>query len=153
MNDHLDGDLVSQVTEQLASAFRRIRRSSVKELAPYGLTFSQARVLRVLARADSPLRIGDVATRLGIVPRSATSMVDTLETAGLVCRQADPDDRRSVLVALTPEGSGLMGRMHKARRASAEALFAKLDEAQLAQLQGLLAILNTVEPSDGSQAS
>jgi DNA-binding MarR family transcriptional regulator len=153
MDKPTDGDAVSQVAEQFTRAFWRMRRGTAKELAPFGLTFAQARVLRVIGKADGPLRIGDLATRLEIVPRSATSMVDLLQEAGLAVREADPSDRRSVLVSLTPAGRALLDRMGEARRASAEALFGNLDAEQLAHLQSLLETLNTPEPAGETQAS
>ncbi|HEY5468095.1 MAG TPA: MarR family transcriptional regulator [Coriobacteriia bacterium] len=148
-----DQDAISQVAEQFTRAFWRMRRGTAKELVPFGLTFSQARVLRVLGRADGPVRIGDLAAKLEIVPRSATSMVDTLEEAGLAARQADPSDRRSVLVSLTPAGRTLLERLGEARRASAEALFGRLDEEQLAAMRELLNVLNTPEAADENGAS
>jgi DNA-binding MarR family transcriptional regulator len=147
------GDLISQVAEQFTRAFWRMRRGTAKELAPFGLTFAQARVLRVLGRADGAVRIGDLAARLEIVPRSATSMMDILEEAGLAVREPDRSDRRSVLVSLTPAGVSLLDRMGEARRASAEALFGKLDEPQLARLHELLEALNAPDaPGEGGAA-
>jgi DNA-binding MarR family transcriptional regulator len=76
------------------------------------------------------------------VPRSATAMVDALEATGLVERRPDPLDRRSVLVCLTDAGDELLARLSRARRAGAEALFARLDAAQCSQLLELLTVLN-----------
>jgi DNA-binding MarR family transcriptional regulator len=148
-----DGDVISRLADQFASAFSRMRRGTAKELAPFGLTFSQARVVRVLGRADGALRIGDLAARLEIVPRSATSMVDILEAAGLAVREPDSSDRRSVLVSLTPAGRALLDRMGLARRASAEALFGKLDEPQLARLHELFEVLNAPDVPHEDEAS
>ena len=148
-----DRDVISQVAEQFTRAFWRMRRGTAKELAPFGLTFSQGRMLRTLGRADGSVRIGDLAAKLEIVPRSATSMVDTLEEAGLAVREADPSDRRSVLVSLTPAGRTLLERLGEARRASAEALFGRLDTEQLAALRVLLDALNTPEGVDQNEAS
>ena len=144
----LDGDAVSLAAEQFTRAFWRMRRGTVKELVPFGLTFSQARVLRVLGRAEGAMRVGDLAAKLEIVPRSATSMVDILEEAGLAARQPDPQDRRSVLVSLTDAGRMLLDRITAARRASAQALFSKLDAAQLDSLTGLLEALNAPDAVD-----
>jgi DNA-binding MarR family transcriptional regulator len=148
MNEPHDGDAISRVAEQFTRAFWRMRRGTAKELAPFGLTFSQARVLRVLGRADGAMRIGDLAAKLEIVPRSATSMVDTLEEAGLAARQPDPSDRRSVLVALTSAGRTLLERMSEARRESAEVLFGRLDAEQLASLRTLLEALNAPDAAE-----
>ena len=107
-------DLASPLAEALTRASWRLRRASVKELAPLGLTFAQSRVLRILARRDEPMRMGDLAARFEVAPRSATSMIDSLEALGLVERRADPTDRRSVLVGLTPDGLALMDAHRRA---------------------------------------
>jgi DNA-binding MarR family transcriptional regulator len=149
MSEPREGDAIARVAEQFTRVFWRLRRGTAKELAPFGLTFSQARVLRVLGRADGAMRIGDLATKLEIVPRSATSMVDTLEEAGLAERRPDVSDRRSVLVALTPAGRTLLDRMGEAKRENAEALFGRLDADQLASLRVLLDALNAPDAAEG----
>jgi DNA-binding MarR family transcriptional regulator len=138
--------LASPLAEALTRASWRLRRSSVKQLAPLGLTFAQSRVLRILARRGEPVRMGDIAARFEIAPRSATSMIDSLESLSLVERRADPTDRRSVLVGLTAEGLALMERMGDLRRASAQQLFGRLSRAQQEQLLEILTVLN--EPED-----
>jgi DNA-binding MarR family transcriptional regulator len=111
-------------------------------MAPFGITGGQARMLRVLGRAEVALRVGDLASQLDIVPRSATTNVDALEAAGVVERRPDPQDRRSVLVDVTPAGRELLARMHQARRESAEAMFGKLGPEERVQLLALLTALN-----------
>jgi len=143
--------LASPLAEALTRASWRLRRASVKELSPLGLTFAQSRVLRILAHHGEPMRMGDLAARFEVAPRSATSMVDSLEALGLVGRQADPTDRRSVLVGLTPDGLALMDRIGELRRASAHALFVRLTPAQQQQLLDLLSVLN--EPADDCGAA
>ena len=138
--------LVSQLTELLTCASWRLRRGSRAQVQPLGLTFGQARALRLLSRAGAPVRIGELATRLKIVPRSAPTMIDALEAVELVTRRADPGDRRSVLVCLTERGVALLERLGHARRASAEALFARLTAAQRQHLLELLTALNESDP-------
>ncbi len=135
-------DPVGQLTELLFRTTTRLRRGSAKELAPIGVTFGQARVMRVLARADGPMRMADLAVALEIVPRSVTTVIDSLEEAGLVCREPDPHDRRSVLVAPTASGQAALERMNRARRATAEDLFGRLSERERATLLSLLVALN-----------
>jgi DNA-binding MarR family transcriptional regulator len=62
---------------------------------------------------EGPQRPTVLARRVGVTPASVTAQLDRLELAGHVVRQANPRDRRSVLVALTPQG-----------RATAERVFA-----------------------------
>lgn len=126
---------------------RRIRRNQAIRLAPLGLSPGQARALRIIGRADAPLRMTTLAERLDVVPRSATTVVDALENAGLVTRAPDPASRRAVLVTLTPEGSGVLRRMADARREAAEELFATLSPAERDTLRNLLGTLNESAPA------
>jgi DNA-binding MarR family transcriptional regulator len=133
-----DRDDIDELSELLVRASWRLRRNERIELAPFGLTFAQARALRVLSSAPEGMRIGELAGILEIVPRSATAMVDGLEGAGLVARRADSADRRSVIVACSPSGIDLVARLADERRAAAQTLFAPLSSQEKKQLLGLL---------------
>ena len=127
----------------------RLRRGAAKELAPLGVTFGQARVMRVLAGAPTPMRMADLAAQLEIVPRSVTTMIDGLEAAGLVARDPDPHDRRCLLVTPTSEGRAVLERMDRARRATAEELFSPLSSPERAQLARLLHALGATDEAEG----
>ena len=133
-------DIVGQLGELLVRSSWRLRRGAAKELAPLGVTFGQARALRVLA-AGEPIRMADLAASLEIVPRSVTTMIDSLVAAGLVNREADAHDRRSVLVSPTVAGRAVLDRMDSARRATAEELFGRLTSGQRRELLDLLVVL------------
>lgn len=124
---------------------KRIRRTQQADLAPLGLTPAQARALRILSHADEPLRMSALAERLGIVPRSATTVVDALEAAGLAARTTDPDNRRATLVTLTESGHDALTRMAAARRKAARDLFATLTPARRETLREILAELDTAD--------
>lgn len=134
-----DADSI-ELADRFAETVRRLRRGTADALAPLGLSGSQARVVRLLA--GGPLRMTAIADRLSVVPRSVTDMVDAVERAGLVVRLADPDDRRSTLVELTPAGRLLIDRLDVARRLSAARVFGGLDPAQRADLLRLLRALS-----------
>jgi DNA-binding MarR family transcriptional regulator len=53
----------------------------------------------------------ELSKRIFRTRHSITSMVDTLERQGLVQREPNPKDRRSINVTLTPEGRQLFERM------------------------------------------
>jgi DNA-binding MarR family transcriptional regulator len=141
MDSPTSSDRLAQLAELLTRASWRLRRGGKRELALLGITFGQARALRIVAREREPFRMGDLAARLEIVPRSATTTVDALEAAGLVTRQMDPKDRRSVLLSATDEGLALIERMARQRRESATALFGRLTQTEQQELLGLLARL------------
>jgi DNA-binding MarR family transcriptional regulator len=131
-------DITLELAELFTHTARRLRRGSIVQLAPLGLTYAQARALRLVAAEGRALRMADLAAQLDVVPRSVTTMVDALEEAGFVARHADPGDRRSVLVALTDEGRRLLDGLEAARRDSAEEVFGGLDPDQRNRLHELL---------------
>lgn len=86
--------------------------------------------------------MAELAERLGIVPRSATTVVDALESAGLATRTPDPGNRRSTLVTPTDAGTAVLERMARARREAAAEVFATLSPDQRDTLRELLAALD-----------
>ena len=130
--------------EPLVEAFwavnRRLRAMAQEALAEWDVTLAQARALAVLRRGG-PVRLGDLAERLRIAPRSATGVVDGLQERGLVERRADPDDRRAILVALNDKGAETAAAIRAARSSGAGSLFALLSDAVRAELARILATL------------
>lgn len=127
------------LTQLVMRTSRSLRRATMGELEPFGLTPSQSRAMGVISRHyDRPLRLGDIAAHLDIAPRSATEVVDHLEERGLVRRSPDPTDRRAVTIALTDEGRALRARIERARARRGDEFFGHLSEKEQAQLQSLL---------------
>jgi DNA-binding MarR family transcriptional regulator len=131
-----------QLADQLQGLIRRLRRAQAERLAPLGLTPAQERALRLITRGDEPPRMTELADRLGIVPRSLTTVVDALEEAGLVRREIDPRNRRAILLRLTDQGAAVRDSLREARRRAAEDLFAPLSADDRKTLAGLLARLD-----------
>ena len=73
-------------------------------LTPVGLSTAKWGVLRHLIETGGQLPLGQLAAKLACVKSNATQLVDRLEAEKLVRRVPDPEDRRSVLAELTPEG-------------------------------------------------
>ena len=107
-----------------------------RSLAPVldQISLPQFRVLVLLAEGG-PKRSGLLAEQLGVHPSTFTRMADRLVAGGWVERQDAPDNRREVHVALTPEGSRLVGRVMSHRRKEIAGILASLDEDQRAAIQ------------------
>ena len=135
----MDGpeDAAEQIAGLLDGIVRRQRRAS-REGVGDSVTHAQFRVLRTLDGAERPLRLSELAAQLGIVPRSATSVVDDLEAARLVARQPDPHDRRATLVSLTPDGAQILTTLRQKRRDVMESQLARLNPAEQSTLIALL---------------
>lgn len=88
----------------IVSRLRRALRRGVREELPWEtLPVAQVELLQALADAG-PLRVGELAAMRRLEPHTVSGLVQQLVTAHLVRRAADPDDRRAVLVSLTPTG-------------------------------------------------
>lgn len=91
--------------DHVARKLREVQRLTVSEV---NLTPPQFQTLRQLWEQDSqPFK--DLAASNGCTRPTMTGIVDTLEKNGLVTRQPNPYDRRSLLVTLTAKGKALEG--------------------------------------------
>lgn len=98
-------DLIEELLRRLCSGGQA---ASMATFAEIDLSFSQVRMLMVLAYMDTPLPIHQIAAHLGLTVASASRNVDQLHHAGLVGRDEDEHDRRVRLVRLTADGRDLV---------------------------------------------
>ena len=107
-------------------------------LRPHGLTFAryEALVLLVFSR-EGALPLGTMGERLQVHATSVTSLVDRLESAGLVVRRRHPADGRAVLAEITDEGRATVERA-TADLVAARFALTSLTDQQLGDLSTLL---------------
>jgi DNA-binding MarR family transcriptional regulator len=126
--------------ESLAEAFsavaRQLRHTSQEVLAPWDITPSHLRALRVIDRGAQ--RMSELSDQLRIAARSATEVVDALESRGLVRRRPDPGDRRATLVELTEQGASVLEAIRAARGMEAERTFGRLSDTDRAHLARII---------------
>ena len=137
--------------ESLADAFwsvaRRLRETSQETLAPWDITPAHLRALRVLKRHGT-MRLSELSDYLHIAPRSATEVVDALESRGLVQRRPDPGDRRATLAELTGPGGEMLEAIRAAARGTeAGRVFGKLSAEDRVELARILRQLRELEPT------
>ena len=134
-----DGDAGGDETlaEAFRSVARRLRETSQEALAPWDITPSQLRAMRVLAR-HGVMRLSALSDHLRIAARSATEVVDALEARGLVERRPDPGDRRATLVELTGHGTSVLDAIRAVSGTAAERAFDRLSQADRAHLARIL---------------
>lgn len=152
VNERAAGDdrTAVQIADRIARLAHRMRRASMLALEPLGLTPAQSRALRTVARAAAPMRMGELAQRMGIVPRSATSLVEALVTDGLLERSTDPANRRVVLVSLSAGGQEVQEKMARARSQAATRILSPLSPPEI---ERLLVLLDTLEADECGPAS
>jgi DNA-binding MarR family transcriptional regulator len=82
-----------------------------------GLTAQQHQALLAIKGFTArPMTTGTLAERLGIRHHSAVGLIDRLETKALIKRQTSADDRRQVLLRLTPKAEKLLAQLSAAHR-------------------------------------
>ncbi len=128
------------LSEAFTSVARQLRHTSQEVLAPWDITPSHLRALRVLGH-HGPMHMSRLSGHLQIAARSATEVVDALEARGLVERRADPDDRRATVVELTDSGGSVLEAIRAARGTEAERLFGRLSLADQEHLARILRLL------------
>ena len=99
----LDAPPWLRVEATLMSAARGIRRAYDLRLAELGLNLSEASLLAYAAESG-PLMQAELAKQLGVGKAAMGSLVDALESRGLVERCPQPSDRRVWLVSITGAG-------------------------------------------------
>lgn len=94
------------ILDQLGRLLRELtRRTGGADDGP-AMTASQ-RIALVELGQDGPLRLGDLADRMGTSAPTASRAVDALEHLGLANRAPAPADRRALSIALTDAGRTL----------------------------------------------
>lgn len=82
-----------------------------KVLRPHELTFARFELLALLSFSrEGALPMAKASMRLQVHPTSVTNTVHRLVSAGLVQRDADPDDGRTKLVKITPQGRAVVAQ-------------------------------------------
>src|SRR3954447_21143577 len=95
------------------NAHAHVTRRIGRDLAEAGLPdLGWYDLLWTLYRApERRLRVNELAREVVLSPTAMSRFVDRAERAGVVRREADPQDRRALQVALTDEGVALLRKM------------------------------------------
>jgi len=83
-----------------------------KELAPGNVSFPQFFLLTYLDQKEM-LTMSAIAQKMGHTTAAASGLVARLENLGYVMRSAAREDRRKVMVCITPKGSALVRRIRE----------------------------------------
>jgi DNA-binding MarR family transcriptional regulator len=106
----LDAPPWRRVEATLMATSRGIRRAYDARLAETGLNLSEASLLAYVKEYGASTQT-QLAERLALGRAAVGSVIDALESKGLVTRRPDRTDRRVWLVSVTPEGSAVAVRV------------------------------------------
>jgi DNA-binding MarR family transcriptional regulator len=109
-------------------------------LRPFGVSLGSFNLLHIVAGADEPITPTEIARRSfsRVTTATVTGLLDTNERNGLLRRGRHPNDRRRVLVELTPAGRALLDAIAPAVAAAEKRWVGSLsDGRRRALLRGL----------------
>jgi DNA-binding MarR family transcriptional regulator len=106
--------------------------------AMFGMTLARFDYLAQLHRHAQGLRMSALSRYLMVTGGNVTGLTDELEKDGMVQRDAEPGDRRSYRVALTPKGRKIFERMASEHEGWVIDLFGGIADADRQQLYNLL---------------
>ena len=102
-----------------------------------GINRTDGRCLEIMERSGG-LTAGRLASESGLTTGAVTAVLDRLEQAGYVRRVRDEQDRRRVLVELTPEGHALGGEIYRPLADMARAVLETYTEDHLIAIRDYL---------------
>ncbi len=95
-------------------------------------------VMAALYRRRDGVTMSELSRMLLVSNGNATAVVDRLEADGMVRRTPSEQDRRTVHVALTPDGLQSFEGLAAKHKAEVDRLFGKLTEAEIDTLTEIL---------------
>lgn len=148
----------NQLTNELESfehSLQRVMWTERKQLeqlmTEHRLTLSKFLVLVSLVKHDSGCPIGKLAEELFQSYPTMTGIVDRLAEDKLVARERAPaDDRRQVVVSLTPQGKQLLQRARSARRERMRHALEKFSARDRKEFMRLLSVYLSVLEADAA---
>ncbi len=106
---------------------RKMARVTRKKVASYGLTTTQFFLLTALYEEDG-IPITALAQKVALDKATLTGLLDRLERDGLIRRESNPEDRRTIKIHLTAKAEGLRDELTD--------LYHQNNEIFLSQLSG-----------------
>lgn len=125
---------------RLGAISRKMARHYNNKLGTYGITLVQSWVLFHLAGREGS-SIKDIAAAIQLDSPVVTGVVDRLVKEGLVIRQEDPNDRRSVKISITVRGNEIVGEISPAVAEYNQRIRSIVQEDELSAFERALAAL------------
>lgn len=130
-------DLEHRVTYRLALLSARNTRSVLDLYRKHGLTVAAWRALSLIGHHE-PIHPSNISERSSVDPDKVTRAVDALVTRGYVARDGDRQDRRRVVLTLTPRGRKVYAEIEGVRRRIEERFLGVLSAPEKRQFLMLL---------------
>jgi DNA-binding MarR family transcriptional regulator len=133
----------AELADKLHSSAIHLLRKLRREDESSGLNAPRLSALSVIVFAG-PLSLSDLAAAEQVRPPTMTRIVNALEAQGLVTKQRDETDGRSIRLAATPAGKALLMEGRKRRVDALANQIASLGHVRQEKLEAAIQILADV---------
>jgi len=103
-------DLALSTWVKLARAFSSVNKKAMESVRSFGLTQPQFSVIEALGHLG-PLTVGTICQKMLVSGGNMTLVLDNIEKLEFVERIPSREDRRAILVRLTPKGKELFDKV------------------------------------------
>ncbi|MGD8487231.1 MAG: MarR family transcriptional regulator [Chloroflexota bacterium] len=133
----------TELAARLAGLSTVLQRHLSRADAGEGLTRARLSALALLV-LGGPRTLGDLAAAEHVRPPTMTRLIRAMEADGLVVRERNPDDGRSIVIQATPRGMEQLERGRTRQIAPLAESIADLDRAERLQLEDAADLLGRV---------
>ncbi|KAI4441639.1 MarR family transcriptional regulator [Schaedlerella arabinosiphila] len=128
------GNFISQIKRLSDRIFERILADRKID----AFNGAQGRILYALWQGEA-ISLRELADRTGLAATTLTSMIDRMESAGLVCRTPDKNDRRKTLLTLTEKSQSLYQDYLDVSDRMSEIFYSGFSEKEIRLCESMLA--------------
>jgi len=121
----------------LAKAYQKAHSAFKMKLAPFGITPVQHLILAVLAEEDF-LSPAEISERVAMDGATLSGVLDRMAEAGLIKKEENREDRRSIRVSLSPKAKKMREELAEQRKSINEDLTAKFSLEEKLLLKRML---------------
>ncbi len=147
MKQRQGGFLISKVHRTAGRVFSRMLREQNIEINP-----AQGRILFVLWQ-EGPMSALELANRVSLGKSTLTSALDRLESQGQVVRVPCSDDKRRIIIELTPQNKAMHRLYQSVSKEMTAAFYSGFSDDEVAKfeqcLERILTNLSKVESGQG----
>lgn len=131
--DTKGGFFISRIKQLGTRIFDRMLASSGID----AFNGAQGRILYVLWQSED-ISISSLSAQTSLANTTLTSMLDRMESSGLIVRKPDPKDRRSKRIALTDKAKALRDDYERISRQMSELYYIGFTESEIVQFESYL---------------
>lgn len=135
-------DPYGPIIADFRAAMQQQKCASSERLHRLGISMAQLHILYALQRSGE-MPMSRLAEVLNVSLSNATGLIDRIEERGFVERSRVAEDRRIVLIRVTPEGTRMLDEVDALSDDLLRTVFGRLDRSQLPGVAEAIAALRT----------